>query len=207
MIGAAVAALIATVATFVAMLQFEKNELSKYEKKEVFVVNTIIPKGTVINDSNCSDYMEGIEIDKNVVGENTLCDLEDINNLSAKYDINPGTLLCADMFESIDYILSKMKNPVELSIKTDDLYQIVGGVLRSGDRIAIYYSDEDERLMLGWDDIYVKAVFDSSGKIIESGNRESSAQRINVYFEKEEVCELYSKMTPGNIKIVKVGIK
>lgn len=35
-----------------------------------------------------------------------------------------------------------MEDPVIAGCKADDLYQIVGGVLRAGDRINIYQVDE-----------------------------------------------------------------
>lgn len=47
------------------------------------------------------------------------------------------------MFTAVNDITKDMTQPVVAGFKADDLYQVVGGVLRSGDRINIYQVNEN----------------------------------------------------------------
>ena len=54
----AVAALIASVAIFAAMLQTEKNILTRYEKESIYVAVKEIPKGQLISPENYQQYFQ-----------------------------------------------------------------------------------------------------------------------------------------------------
>lgn len=99
--------------------------------------------------------------------------------------------------------MGELKEPVIAGFKADDLYQVVGGVLRAGDRIHIYRVSEEKETTLIWDNVYICQVFDQSGVSIESGNSTAAAQRINVYLDREDVEEFYSELALGTLRVVK----
>lgn len=124
--------------------------------------------------------------------------------MSAVYDIEEGTLLTKGMFEPMTEVLREMKEPVIASFKAEDLYQVVSGTLRSGDRIHIYQVDEAGEVTLGWENIFVQQVFDHSGLAISCEDLASAAQRINVYMDKDCMEEFYAKLATGSLRAVKV---
>ena len=108
------------------------------------------------------------------------------------------------MFEKMTDILGKMEEPVVAGLKADDLYQVVGGTLRAGDRIHIYSVTGEKEAVLIWENVYVKEVFDQTGNRIESGNSVAAAQRINIYLDKADVIGFYSELASGAMRVVKV---
>lgn len=215
--GGIIAALVAAVAVFAVMLQLEKSMLTKYERGQIYVAVKEIPKGQLITEENRMLYFEERLLDKTCIPESALCRPEQVNELAAVFDIAPGVLLTGEMFESMDEALGEMENPVIAGFKADDLYQVVGGVLRAGDRIHIYKitdskeadskADEGDDVNVGavliWENIYVQEVFDQTGKRIVNGDEATAAQRINIYLDKEDVEAFYAELASGTLRVVK----
>ncbi len=204
MLGGAVAALIAATAVFLFMLYMEKRLLTEYERGSVCVCISEIPKGQLITRDNLQQYFEMRAIDKNCIASTAIADPEQAEGLVALYDIAPGVILTEGMFEAESSILKNIRQPVIAGFKGEDLFQVVGGVLRAGDRIHIYSVNEENETELLWENVYVQSVFDQSGALIASGDEEQAAQRINVYMNKDDVEDFYTGLAGGNLRVVKV---
>lgn len=202
--GGIAAALVAAVAVFLVMLQMQENMLAQYEKDIIYVVTKEIPEGQVITAENYDTYMEQKELDKGVVPETALKTVEQIDGLAALYDIEPGTLLTLGMFEQLNQVTAQMQEPVIAGFKAEDMYQVVGGTLRAGDRIHIYNVDENGIATLVWSDVYVQQVFDSAGMSISNKDEITAAQRVNVYMDKVDVELFYSELAVGTLRVAKV---
>ena len=68
---------------------------------------------------------------------------EDLTDLISVYAVDQGSIITTGMFTAVNDITKDMTQPVVAGFKADDLYQVVGGVLRSGDRINIYQVNEN----------------------------------------------------------------
>ena len=202
--GAAIASLIAALAVFAVMLQAEKNILKEYEKGVVYVAAAGIPKGQQITEENKEQYIEAKEVDKGCIADSFLDTTANVGSLAAVYAIAPGTVLTEEMFERTEQVLEQLKEPVIAGFKGEDLYQIVGGVLRAGDRIHIYSVSEEGETSLLWENVYVQNVFDQSGTVIENADTRTGATRINVYLSKGDVEAFYGGLSAGNLRVVKV---
>ncbi len=202
--GGIIAALVASVAVFTVMLQMERSMLTKYEKGTVYVAAEEIPRGQVITEENFERYFREQELDISCIADGALRNPEQLSGLAAKFDIEPGVVLTGGMFEKMSDILGEMEEPVVAGLKADDLYQVVGGTLRAGDRIHIYSVTGEKEAVLIWENVYVKEVFDQTGNRIESGNSVAAAQRINIYLDKADVIGFYSELASGAMRVVKV---
>lgn len=202
--GSIIAALAVSVGIFAAMLQFEKKVLGEYERGRIYTAAREIPEGQVISEENCEIYLTLQELDKNCIPETALQDSAEISGLVADRRIEEGVLLTTGMFERQNEITAHMRQPVIAGFKADDLYQVAGGVLRAGDRIHIYTVSETGEAGLVWENIYVEEVFDSGGKVIESGNQDTAAQRVNIYLDKPDVERFYTELARGTLRVVKV---
>lgn len=202
-IGSMVAALIAAVMVFLFMLQIEKNMLTQYEKTAGYVAVKRIPKGTMITEETYEEYFERRELNGEMVPSAAVCSPEQMGEVVTVYDMDKGTVITEGMFETVNHITGEMEEPVIAGCKAEDLYQMVGGVLRAGDRIHIYGVNDENRVELLWSNVYVQQVFDSAGITIQPGDVASSAQRLNVYIDKEDVEAFYSGLATGTLRVVK----
>lgn len=204
MIYGCLIALVAAIIIFAVMLHMEKSYLTAYEKGSIYVAKQRIPDGTVITEKNVTKYFEHKELDKTVIPDTAIRTPEQTLNLVSVYEIDKDTLLTTGMFDVLDEIKAEMKHPVIAGLKAEDMYQVVGGTLRPGDRIDIYKIDEMDEATLIWGDVYVLQVFDNSGKTIETGDTTTAAQRMNIYLESEEVEHFYAELVKGSLRVVKV---
>lgn len=202
--GGLAAALIASVAVFAGMLRVESKVLSDYEKGTVFAVRREIPGGQLINGENYREYFEEILLEKNVIPPTAICTVDQVTGLVAEADIEKGVILTEGMFESMNEITADMEEAVIVGLRAEDLYQMVGGTLRPGDRVHIYRVEEDGLARLVWEDVYVHSVFDQSGKTVGNEDGTTAVQRINVYMDKENVEKFYAELSAERIRIAKV---
>lgn len=202
--GGMVAALIAAAAVFVILIQMEKSVLTQYEKGIIYTAVTEIPKGQLITQENYNKYFEEKELDKSCIPETALTSAEEVKGLYAAYDIDRGALLTKGMFEAVEEVVCGMSQPVIAGFKADDIYQVVGGVLRAGDRIHIYTVSENGETTLFWDNVFIEEVFDQTGAVIANDDRTTAAQRINVYLDKVDIEAFYDSLKNGSLRAVKV---
>lgn len=202
--GGIVAALAASIMVFVVMLQMEKQMLTQYERGTIYVAAKEIPKGQLINAENYRDYFEACMLDKSLIPATAVCNEQQVENLVAAGRIEEGVLLTEGMFEKLSEITNALQEPVLAGLKADDLYQMVGGTLRAGDRVNIYSVNQQNQTELVWSNVYVQQAFDNAGTSIPNGDSTTAVQRINVYLNSGDVAELYSKLAAGSLRVVKV---
>ncbi len=192
---------------FAFLLQTEKKVLAEYEKEQVCVVRMQIARGEKITEENAGKYLAVAEIDKSIVPETALKDAEGAVGKIAVYEVEEGTVLTAGMLREEAEITGQMTEPVIAGFRAEDLYQVVGGVLRAGDRIHIYCVEQGEMADSGkilWENVWVQQVFDQTGTAISGSDSTTSAQRINIYLDKADVSGFYSALAQGSLRAVKV---
>ena len=141
--GSILAAFVAAMAVFVFLLQTEKRVLTEYEKEQVCVVTAAIPRGEKISAENAEQYITVMEIDKRIVPETALKSTEAASGRIAAYGVEQGMVLTTGMLRELSEITEQMREPVIAGFRAEDLYQVVGGVLRAGDRIHIYCVEQE----------------------------------------------------------------
>lgn len=201
--GGVIAALVASVAVYVVMVQMEKSILTRYEKGTVFTAAVEIPQGQLITEENYLQYFKELQLDKNCIPQTALCTLEQVLGLVAATDIEQGVVLTEGMFQKLNLILAEMETPVVAGFKADDIYQLAGGVLRSGDRVNIYAVREEETCLV-WRNVFVQQVFDASGSAISNADTVTAAQRVNVYLNEADVENFYTELAGGSLRVVKL---
>lgn len=187
--GSILAAFIAAAAVFIIMLQAEKKVLAEYEKITVCVTIDNLPKGESITEDNILNYVQTVEIDRKIVPDTAIKNMDEITGRIAVHRIEKGSVVTRGMLESEEQITGEMEEAVIAGFRAEDLYQAVGGVLRAGDRIHIYCIDKEETAKEKpvWKNLFVQQVFDQNGNAIDSGDTTTPAQRINVYMDNGKV--------------------
>ena len=124
----------------------------------------------------------------------------------AAYGVEQGMVLTTGMLRELSEITEQMREPVIAGFRAEDLYQVVGGVLRAGDRIHIYCVEQEEEEQNGkllWENVFVQQVFDRNGAAIGGDDGTTPAQRVNIYMEKERVADFYAALAQGSLRVVK----
>lgn len=202
---AAAGSLLAAVIVFCIMLNVEKNAMTAYEKGKVLVASEDIAKGTVLTAENAGMYFVEKEMDKSLIPQAAIVDAERINQQMTVQKLDKGTVITQAMLQDLDKLIMNMEEPVIAGFKAEDLYQVVSGTLRSGDRIHIYTVDPDtQSTYLVWENIFIREVFDGSGVKIGAGDQVTAAQRINILMEKKNVEQFYSELAAGSLRVVKL---
>ena len=202
--GAVFAAFIAAIAVFVFMLNMERSILAGFEKRLVYVVTEDIAQGQRISQDMAMTLFQQVEVDAGCIPEDVLEHPEEIVNRVSLLPLRKGTVLSQGMFWDIEEALTNMYQPVVVGVKAEDLYQVAGGIIRSGDRIHIYVEDEETgEILLRWEDLMVAQSFDASGNEIQLTDH-VSASRLNLYLEKADVEEFYRGLTANKLRAVKV---
>lgn len=202
--GAALAALLAAVIVYCIMLNVEKNTMRAYEKETVIAASRNISGGTVITPENLSEYFKEIEMDKKLIPQTSITDREELNGMMVSTNIDMGSVITNAMIENKKEMIASMNHPVIAGFKAEDLYQVVSGTLRGGDRIHIYTVDEESDMTyMIWENVMVDQVFDSAGTAIAPDNETAAAQRINILMEQEDTERFYSELSAGSLRVVK----
>lgn len=203
-LGSIITAFVAAISVFVIMMRWEQNMLSQYEKGTILVAAEPIPKGQMISEENKGRYFKEVEVDRQCIPKTALSSPEQVAEMVPKVDIEEGVLLTGGMFETMDEVTGDMQFPVIAGFKAEDLYQVAGGILRTGDRIHIYSVTEQGDVRLSWENVFVYQVFDNGGGCIDGGDRQTPAQRINICLERKNVESFYSELATGTLRVVKV---
>ncbi len=197
--------LLAAIIAFVILLNIEKNVLTDYEKGLVVVASMDIPEGELITLKNINQYMSLVEIDKKLISEDMITEVSHLENMMTLIEIKAGSIITGNLFDSLDSRMESLNKPVVAGFNSEDLYQVVSGVLRAGDTINIYIVDEEEKqATLGWENIYVLQSFDTAGTEIAAEDTLTAAQRINILMEQKQVEEFYSRLAQGSLRVVKI---
>lgn len=222
--GVILVSLLVAATVYAVLLNVEKKALSDYEKGIIYVSAKFVPKGFLITAENADEYFATKEVDKDLIPEEAVTKPEDIDGLVSAFAMDQGTLITKGMFIAVDDITKGMEQPVIAGFKADDLYQVVGGVLRAGDRINIYRVDDDTSqspvlpaaeekdwpgsdapaASLVWGDVFVQNVFDAAGEVISAADRTTPAQRINIYMDDQNIAEFYAALAQGSLRVVKI---
>lgn len=201
--GGILAALVASVAVFTAMLQIEKNILTQYERGVIYTALKEIPEGQMITEENWEQYFQEKQLDKSCIPPTALSTPDQITGLVAAFPIEQGVLLTQGMFHRLDDILEQMEKPVVAGFKAEDISQVAGGVLRAGDRVNVY-AVRGEGTVLVWEDVFIQQVFDASGSTISNTDSTTAALRLNIYLDRSEVVKFYSELSNGSLRVVKI---
>lgn len=203
--GIILAAFVAAVITYVVLLNVEKNALSAYEKADCWIMTETLEKGTELTLDIIGSLFQQIQVDVRHIPQEAVTDPHALVGSQAAITIPVGSMVTNAMFTQAGSYRAALDKPVIAGCKAEDLYQMVGGTLRSGDRIHIYTVDEE----LGqayqiWDNVMIYQVFDSAGNLIPPQDTVSAAARINVLLEEGNAELFYSELYKGSLRVVKL---
>lgn len=203
--GLIIAAFFASVATFFLLLNIEKSALENYEKVLVWSTNCELEKGLEMTESNLSQCLVQIELDKNKVPDHLIDTPEVLVGKQTMYAIPRGSILTSGMFTQEEGYRKDLYQPIIAGCKGEDLFQLVSGVLRKGDRVNIYTVNKElEETYMLWESIMVYQVFDAAGNVIAAEDTTTPAARVNLLLEEGCAEVFYNELDAGSLRLVKI---
>ena len=191
--------------TFFLLLHIEKDALNAYEKTYVWCARSELAEGLEITQESLAECFEQVEVDKSKVPGRLVENPQELIGMWTAVLISQGSILTDSMFSSEEEYVSALYNPVVAGCKGDDLFQLVSGVLRKGDRVHVYTVNEEmEETYLLWENVMVYQTFDSSGNVIASEDTTTPAARINLLLEEGYAEQFYNELNKGSLRMVKV---
>ena len=204
-------ALLLAIAVFTVIIGTEHTLLTKYEKVTVVVAKKEIPAGTFITAGNKSEYFGTMELPEDAVQDNAIKSLKDIKEYQVSYDMQKKEQLTKNkMLNVTSDILASYENPVEASLKVDNISKAVSGTLRGGDRVDIVgyvYNEEtaDKELTTILENVYVSGVYDTSGIEVTVEDGTNTGIIFNFILEKADYTTFASAVENGGIQLIKVS--
>lgn len=199
------AAFAAAAVTYIVLLNVEKNALSAYQKADCWMLTQTLERGTEITVDNVNTLFCQAQVDVRHIPQDAVTSPEALLGSQASITIPQGSMATLAMFTQSGRYRAALEKPVIAGCRAEDLYQLVSGTLRSGDRIHIYTVDEElGETYLIWDNVMVYQVFDSAGNLIPPQDTLSAAARINVLLEEGNAELFYSELYRGSLRVVKL---
>lgn len=204
---------LSAVVIFILITILQNKIINPSGRAEVYFAKRAIQQNTVLNSSNISYYFS-----KKTVSKDTLISspVSSISELSGKYveqDIIKGQQISKSELLDNSKRIKDIKNPVEYSLKMDDISQTVGGTLREGDTIDLILTQSSNQssgyktlteIPSKLSNILVVKAFTVDGKIVsrEDGNK-YAASILNLKLSAKNAAILDNALNRGKIKAVK----
>lgn len=203
--GVILAAFVAAAVTYVVLVNVEKNALRAYEKADCWILAEELERGTELTPENVDALFCLEQVDVRHIPQGAVESPQALVGSQAAITIPRGSIATGSMFTQSGRYRAALKKPIVAGCKAEDLYQLVSGTLRPGDRIHIYTVDEElGEAYLIWDNVMVYQAFDSSGNLIAPQDTVSAAARINVLLEEGNAELFYSELYRGSLRVVKL---
>jgi hypothetical protein len=202
--GRIIISLIVSIVAFIGLLVVQQTILTPNGTSKVYIATENIEKGTIMTTENVDKLFKEKNVDGELKVTNAITSKKVLVDKIANKDVEKGAVISSNTFTHKDDILAKIKTPVEVSIKVDDISQAVGGILRAGDIINIsvvnLITKENEKI---FENTYVNKVFSKEGKEIKREDI-SSVVTINLIISKEDEAKLNKAIELGVLRISKV---
>lgn len=198
--------LIISTLLFFVLIGLEVSILEKYEKTEVVIAKNNIESGTEITSVN-KEILFGLkEVDVSLKTEASFVSLSDLEGYIVRGDIEKSEIVSGNNLIKKSSVLAVLNEPVEVAFKAEDISQVVGGILRTGDLIDISvvnsYTKQTEKI---FSNVYVSKVFNSGGIEIDKVEKDNPSVVVNVLIDKETENIFNEKILSGIVRISRVG--
>ena len=193
---------------FLLLLMLEAGIQNKEEEKQVVMAVADIPKGTELSDEIIANSFREIYVPVSYVPDQVIEDRKQLAGNITEEEICEREILTIPKLCELSALLEELEEPVEVSVSVTDLSQVVGGIIRAGDRINLSVTDREtgvnERII---SNVYVSGAFTSSGNRLDRVRTEQEqppATVLNFWIPKAMEQAFNEKINSGLLRISKI---
>ena len=177
----------------------------------LFIERTVLSSDdyTVITADNLGILFAAKERKSDWLPDNCITDISQLVGMMTVQDIVKNEVMTDRAVSAQDRRAAGIESPIEVAMNANNLSQVVGGILREGDRINIWSVTETNNNGVGkvtaekiCDYAYVTRVFTAAGVQVNaaSGN-DSAAMVINIIIPEEKEQEFNIALGKGTLRV------
>jgi Flp pilus assembly protein CpaB len=193
---------------FFVLIVIQREMLKETEKTVAILARKPIVAGTVITEKNASEYLKEVEISSTLATKETFGSVSELIGKYVTRNTAEDEILYRGLLEDEAEVLSRFKNPVELSLSLSEETAAVAGTIRKGDYVNVYAyrrnSGGATLYELVLENVLVNNAYDSATTKIEMSDTKTVALTFTFYLEQADVPGLLDKLETKDIFVVKV---
>lgn len=200
-------------ALLVGVIHLENFLLSPEVNHEVYIASKDIESRTLITAENVDELFTMVKRGEGTIPEGYITDTNELIGMLTGRDIQAKEVILESVFIDSNSYIAELENPVEVSIQTNNLSQIVGGVLRAGDQVNIWsiqlvYDNGTQRTVTEkvCEKAYITRAFSSAGVIVnrDDANNADTAMVINIVIPGADEEAFNAAVSNGTIRISRI---
>jgi len=197
------------------LLSIESAAVNDYKNYEVttYIPVLVIEKNTKVTKENVQNLFQEVIRDSRILPEDYISNPIELIGRYAKKEIGLMEIIHAGSFQETD-MSEGITNPVEVSFSVNNYDQVVGGILREGDRINLYVirkeKDEAGERVVSEPiirDTYITKAFTNTGLEVrreDTVNGETPTTVINVYIPGDKEETFHKAVIEGTLRVSKI---
>lgn len=201
--------LIMTLVLYAVMLFVERTVLKSADYEYVYAAKMTVEKNTILTLENIDEYFELAERQADWLPQGSVTDVGQLVGKIVKYGYEKNQIVTLSGLSESDIRTEKIENPVEVALDGGSLSQMVGGIIREGDRINIWSvsrENENGENTVKADKIcdyaYVTRVFTSSGVQLKQTSQDAGAAMVvNIVIPASKEEEFNIALEKGTLRV------
>lgn len=200
---------IITLTLYALMLFIERTVLNSEEYVTVYVAQADIDRNTLITADNVGVFFAAKERKSEWLPDSYITDAAQLVGMMTVQDIVKNEVITGNALSEHDRRTIGIASPVEVALNANNLSQVVGGIIREGDRINIWSVEETNNNGVSnieaekiCDSAYVTRVFTSAGTQVKRDSvNDSVAMVINIIIPEDREKEFNIALEKGTLRI------
>lgn len=189
---------------FVGLLLFEKSKQPKIVTKTVVTAKRDIPEGICLTEENIDTYLMETRVDQKECHGDQMKDKKALLGKKAKASFRKGSVLQKGWFLDTTAAEEQLESPVTVGVRTEDLSAVLGGSLRRGDFVDLYFVNKDTaKASLVFAGVLVREAYDSTGKTVGREERDRAASMVTLLLEEADTERLCELLAGGSFRMAK----
>lgn len=193
-------------AIFFSLCLFILKDMSEGEETvTLYVAKTNLPANYQISELS---FFTAKEIPVSLIPKEAVSELKNLSGLFTRCSISENQILTANLFTDKEAKGKEFENPVEVSVGTSSIVDMVGGVLRAGDLVnvsTVWTNNYGETVTFPViEKAYVTRTFTGNGVLVESQDTTQPVTVINLLLEASEEAAFHSALEKGMLRISRV---
>lgn len=203
---------LSSVVLFVLGVMLQNKITNPYGSTEVYFALRSIEHNTVLDSSNINYYFKKKKVSRDGLITSPVSSIQQLSGKYVTEDILKGQQVSSLEFENTSKRIKNIQNPVEYSLKMDDISQTVGGTLREGDIISLIFTqtssqsdDHKTSTKIHLNNILVDQALTIDGRIVSRGDgNKYAASILTLKLSAKNAAILDNEVNRGKVKAVKV---
>ncbi len=200
-----------TIMFFCICMLMIKNLTAEEETVPALVSVKEIPANTIVTEG--SGYFAIRDIPVSLLPEGMLKDIQQVTGQFTVCNVGKNQILSKDLFRDKKAAAFTPQNPLEVSVGTASISQIVGGTVREGDFVNISSVKGSHEIgadgasnyvytsVLIAEKAYVTRTFTASGAVVDSQDTEQPVTVINIIISAEQEEAFNIALEEGTLRI------